>query len=326
MKRLSLALCIALTTCLSTRAAGPAITEIVAFGDSLSDNGNFAPYPPPFPGTSAYPTQTWVKQLAGKLNIKTFDSSGAGRTAAGTNYAFGGAATKYSVDHGFGYGAPFNQNNLTAQITGHYLNRTFNPAGVRTGRNALHTITIGGNDLISASGQPAQVMSGWDTLDAVAVNVAKSAEGQVLALAKAGAKRILWMNLPDFSTTPYAKFISDQFGDVAELYLGSLQSAVIAYNGEMDKAIARLKANPACAGVELVKLDIYSELKKVQANPAAYGFKNIKDKLTSIPYLHLGGGNPNGKVDEYFFLDEIHPTFKAHSLLADEALKALGGR
>lgn len=323
MKRLCVALCLVLTACLSSRAAAPVITEIVAFGDSLSDNGNFSPYPPPFPGTTAYPKQTWVKQLAGKLNIKVFEPTGNGPAPAGTNYAFGGAATKYSVDKGYGYGAPFNQHNLTAQISGHYLNRTYNTAGARTGADVLHTITIGGNDLLGASGQPAMFMAGWDGLDAIAVNVAKSVEGQILALGKAGVKQVLWVSLPDYSTTPFAKFVAEKFGDLAPLYLTALQSAAVAYNDEMDKAIVRLKANPACAGLKIVKFDTWASMKKVQADPAAYGFKNITDKLTAIPYLKLGGGNPDGKVDEYFFLDEIHPTFKAHGLLADEALKAL---
>ncbi len=323
MKRLYLTLCLGLLSCLPLRAAAPVFTEIVAFGDSLSDNGNFAPYPPPFPGSSAYPKQTWVKQLAGRLKIKSFNPTGTGRTAAGTNYAFGGAATKYTVDKGFGYGPPFDQNNLTAQISGHYLKPAYNPAGVRTGNDVLHTITIGGNDIIASSAQATQILSGWSTLDAIAVNVAKSVEGQIVVLAKAGVKEVLWMNLPDFSTAPYANSIADTFGELGDNYLIRLHNAVVAHNDEMDRAILRIRARPDCQRLKILKLDIYSNLVKVQANPAAYGFKNMRDKLTAIPYLGLGGGNPAGKVDEYFFIDELHPTFKAHSLIADEAFRML---
>lgn len=309
--------------CLQT-AVAETYTEIVSFGDSLSDNGNFAPYPPPFPGKSAYPTQTWVKQLAGKLHIATFECAGTGPVAAGTNYAFGGAATKYTVDRGWGYGSPFNQNNLTAQITGRYLNKTVNSAGPRTGAGALHTITIGGNDLLSASTQPAQLTSGWATLNAAAANAVKSAEGQVIALGKAGVKHVLWANLPDFSDTPYARILSSRAGEYAPVYLEKLKAAVRTYNTEMDKALIRLAAHPDCAGLRVTKLDLAALFVQIAATPSAYGFANVTDNLTAIPKLGLSTGNPKGNVDDYFFLDELHPSFRAHAAIAGEALRVLG--
>ena len=80
---------------LVTPVAAPAfaspITQIVAFGDSLSDTGNDliafgSPQPPYYQGRFSN-GPNWIDDLAGKLGVPDPQPSLAG----GTNYAYGGA-------------------------------------------------------------------------------------------------------------------------------------------------------------------------------------------------------------------------------------------
>jgi GDSL-like Lipase/Acylhydrolase len=72
-------------------------TEIVAFGDSLTDRGNRS-----LASNKADVKfrQTWVAHLAGPkmLNLPNFKPSGHSFYYGGTNYAVGGDSTEFSTD------------------------------------------------------------------------------------------------------------------------------------------------------------------------------------------------------------------------------------
>lgn len=178
---------------LSTLCSAAEFTEIVAFGDSLSDMGNR------WIKTSEDQTKiraTWVKQLAAptRLNIPGFQVSGMKDYLGGTNYAVGGATTEYTAK----LGSDRNRDqNLTQQISKRYLNPEFNTAGVKP--NALHVVVIGANDLMLASVGLDQIGTHWANLDSVGIAVAQSTEGQIRALALSGVQHVLWGNVFDLA-------------------------------------------------------------------------------------------------------------------------------
>ena len=277
-------------------------TELVAFGDSLSDIGNRGLAPNK---TNITFRQTWVAQLAGPslLNIPDFKPSGMTAYYGGTDYAVGGAGTEYTAKSGSSRNSG---QNLTQQVSKRYLNPTFNTQGVKT--NALHVIVIGANDLMLASIAPEQILSLWAELDKTGASVAQSAEGQIQALASAGVAHVLWGNVFDVAQTPSVVSRSKLLGEaVSATYRAALTKAVLAHNREMDLAIERLeKANPA---LTIIKLDLFSTLADIVAAPSKYGFSDVTRGENDSRHL--------------FSADGLHPTTQGHRVLAEYAFGLL---
>jgi len=299
MKRLLILLTFALSTLLCR--AGQ-FTEMVAFGDSLTDMGNRW-IKPDLPEEKL--KQTWVKQLAGPsmLNIPKFTPSGMNKYFGGTNYAMGGATTEFTAamnsDRNKGQ-------NLTQQVSKRYLNPAFNTDGVKP--DALHVIRIGTNDIMLASTAPLQIATLWSGLPAVGVEVAKSTEGQIQALASAGVKNVLWGNLSDTAQFPsIIARVKALAGSQAPVILTALTKATIAYNTEMDAAIARLeKANP---NLKIIKLDLFTKFTEIAADPTKYGFADVTSGANDAKHL--------------FSADGLHPTYQGHKMLAQYAYEVL---
>lgn len=274
---------------------------LVAFGDSLTDAGNRAIATN---GNSmVYPKEVWVTQLAGLLNIKDFKPSGRDAYTGGTNYAFGGATTGYIAKLGNWGGA--GKYNLTNQISERYLNPSFNTDGVK--KDALHILRIGGNDLVFASGSKEQIMCGWAGMNDIAQNVAKDAETQVDALAKAGVKQVLWLSLSNPALIPSVQKNAAKAGPMADMALEAIAKAAEAFNTEMDAAIVRLESgNP---GLKIIKMDGQATFDAILADPKKYGFTNMTEGVDDD--------------DHFFARDGLHPTSHAHRILAEMALQLL---
>ena len=141
-------------------------TQIVAFGDSLSDNGPADGY-----GLAvASNGPVWVDYLATSLGVGLLDM------------AYCGARTDYhpatsSETYGFGW-----------QID-QYINTV---ASGTADSDALYTLWIGGNDLLNITGDPTPVIGNAVTNIAFGIN----------DLVVAGAENILLMNMPNLGTTP----------------------------------------------------------------------------------------------------------------------------
>lgn len=284
------------------RAAG--FTEIVAFGDSLTDSGNRTIATN---GNSAkYPKEVWVTQLATMMGLKDFRPSGRDAYSGGTNYAFGGATTGYIAKLGNWGGA--GKYNLTNQITERYLNASFNTDGVK--KDALHIVRIGGNDLMFATGSKQQISTQWKGMNEIAVEIAKDTEKQIDALAAAGVKNVMWLNLSDPALIPALQEKAQSAGPFAPALLGVMTASAQAFNSEMDAAIERLKT--AHPGLNIIKLDMAAKFLEMAADPKKFGFKNLTEW---------------GDSDECFFArDRLHPTSHAHRVLAEIAFEALSGK
>jgi phospholipase/lecithinase/hemolysin len=276
--------------------------QIVAFGDSLTDMGNRTVETRR--GNYTY-RETWIKQLAGRdmLNVPDFKPSGMSHFFGGTNYAVGGSTTEFtakrSQDRHRGQ-------NLTQQVTRRYLNPAFNKDGVKP--EALHVVIMGTNDLMRACIAPDQIMTGWASFDQIGVEVARSSESQIKALAAAGVKHVLWGNLFDCALTPSIVTRVYQYGGTqAALVLAALTKATLAHNTEMDTAIQRLQTTHP--GLKVMKLDLFARLNEVAADPEKFGFKDITKGANDSRHL--------------FSADGLHPTPQGHKMLAAYAYEVL---
>jgi phospholipase/lecithinase/hemolysin len=155
---------------------------------------------------------------------------------------------------------------------------------------------------------PEQIAGRWAEFEKVGVEVARSVEGQIQALASAGVKHILWGNLFDVARTPsMTARIKLLAGEQAPTITAALGKAALAHNTEMDAAIDRLKkAHPA---LHIIKLDLDTRLTEVAANPEKYGFSDFAKGANASRHL--------------FSADGLHLTTQGHRMLAQYAFEVL---
>jgi outer membrane lipase/esterase len=280
-------------------AAGP-YSQTVFFGDSLTDSGFFRPLLPASvrPVTGQFTTNpgfVWSQYLADYYGTRA-DPNGNGQT--GTNYAAGGARVGVNSTGALG---PIPS--LATQTT-NYLAAN----GGRADSRALYTVWGGANDLfaITNAGAPAA------TTIASAVT---SQIGIVTQLQNAGARYILVATVPDLGVTPAFRAL----GPAAQANGTALTTT---YNNSLFTGLAS-------NGLRVIPLDTFSLIREIVANPGAYGFGNIAgtacqpqitaNSLTCNPTSYVTPDAPN----TYLFADGVHPTSRAHEILAQYTISIL---
>ncbi|OGO54671.1 MAG: hypothetical protein A2V85_06080 [Chloroflexi bacterium RBG_16_72_14] len=273
--------------------AGPAVTDVFVFGDSLSDTGNIfavtggaVPASPPYFGGRFSNGPVWVEGLASHLGHATAPSM-----LGGTNFAFGGARVAS--------GGPMPPS-LSDQV-GMYLGL---PGPADPG--ALYVLWGGGNDLRTAVGAvglglitPAQAVTAMQT---AAVDLG----GIIGVLAADGARSFVVPNLPNVGRTPEAQAAGP--GAVA---LAGLLSDV--FNATLDLALDALALNPT---LDIDRLDAFGLVESIVADPWAFGFSNV-----TAPCFN--GSTVCADPEQYLFWDDVHPTAHAHRLFASVAVSAV---
>lgn len=295
-------------------------SQLVVFGDSLSDTGNvanvtdgdfglrypgdnfnydngrFTNGPNSNPAEVAY-DGVWHEQL-----VRVFFDLPRARpsTDGGLNYAYGGATTKdgtkditvVSNPTPFGGGRfSITVRNMGQQVSD-FLRRSPLPDPA-----VLYIVWGGGNDLFN---------------DASASNVSDAA-GRIPALverlARAGAVNFLVPNVPPLGAVPNYR---DDPGAAARLNAASAE-----FRDQLNANLDELQARLTAEGVpfQLYRLDIYELFLNFAHNPAAYGFRNIVN----------GAQGENVPAESYLFWDNIHPTTAGHFQLAAEAYTLLTG-
>ncbi|MGI8957855.1 MAG: SGNH/GDSL hydrolase family protein [Chthoniobacterales bacterium] len=297
----------------------PSFSQVIVFGDSLSDDGNirnrledqyFISYPGGVfnysdgrftnssdtdPASNLY-AGTWHEQLAQDfLGLPAATNSLDG----GTDYAFGGATTEDATrevtvisnpDPFIGGEFTVTVDNLGKQVDDYLTDETIDPA-------ALFIVWGGGNDLFDD-----------DSSDNVIATAARVG-GLVDRLARAGAVSILVPNIPPLGLVPNYKDDPDK---AAVLNAASAQYRD-ELNAQLDATVSALAGDGIM--ITLYRLDIYGLFYRLAANPADYGFVNISDSAQGADV------NP----DEYLFWDDIHPTTAGHHQIAVAASEVLNG-
>ena len=277
--------------------------ELVVFGDSLSDVGNireisagfdFLP-PIPDPAAGYYEGRfsngpVWVDYLADRLSLPRTKPSREG----GTNYAHGGAR----VLEGSLLAPPLEE--IVSEVTA---------------VSAADWVIVGGgsNDLLNRE------EGTRESFTQLGLDVA---QGQMIAvemLIARGAKNLLVLGIPDLVTVPAVR-------DFAADLLAGFKAGSEAMNREVPRLLEKKRLEHP--GVRLEFLDLMSEETKWLSDPTRYGFTNVVEPagvLSTDPLLAasgLAGAPPTMPADQvagYLFYDGVHPTSRAHALIAQVA-------
>ena len=281
---------IALITCLWLGAAGAAslapISQVISFGDSLSDTGNlFAltggaipPEPQYFDGrTSNGPV--WVELLSIDLGVTL------------NNYAYSGAQTGSGNVNGPFPGLVEQIDAFEADLGG----GTADPA-------ALYTVWAGANNFcqtcfIPGVDDPEEFIERgvMETLTAI---------GRLVGL---GAQKILVLNLPDLGLTPRGR--SSGLGP-------ALSQVADAWNLGLATGLGSVPVP------QLRTIDTADFLRQAAADPASFGLTNVEDACLSVG-CNQQVLDPALDPDGFLFWDDIHPTRVTHAILADIAYETV---
>ncbi len=280
--RQAILLIVSLFIAASASAAVITPTHVVAFGDSLSDNGNFYAAT----GSTSPPAPYWNGRFSnGPVWVEEY-AAGQGATLDG--WAVGGAQTGTVNNNG----AMFD--GMTTQI-GNYV-ASLGGGGVTNASTTLFTVWGGANDFL-----------GMDPLDnpiTVLSNAVANIIGGIGTLLANGAQHFLVMGIPDLGLTP--KSIADEL-----VTPGSQASATAISSAFNATLVSQLALN--LPGVDYTFIDTFAILQDAVANPGTYGFTNVDQPCfdSTVPSVC---GNP----DEYIFFDLIHPTGRTHQLIAQQ--------
>jgi phospholipase/lecithinase/hemolysin len=260
-----------------------AYSQVVAFGDSLSDNGNFfaltgAPGAPYFNGRFSN-GPVWVETLAGSLGVGLDDR------------AVGGATTGTVNVNGVGGG-------ITDQF-GAYLAGTVDT-------NALHTVWGGANDFLSLGPTDDPLVA-----SANAVNNIKAGVGDLLDAGVPG-KNILVLNLPDLGKTP--RSLASPDGGFGATVLSGIFNGQLAFNLEQEFPGSGIRTLDVFTLLNDV-LGPPAGLGLTNTTESCF-VPDDPDTPADEFFLCDGGSGPGMPPTGYAFWDGIHPTNTLHNELA----------
>lgn len=269
-----------------------AVSEMVVFGDSLSDTGNFFALtggfpPPPYFDGRASNGPLWVEHLAGELGVAAPTPSLTG----GSNYAYFGAQTGPGDSPALG--APLPGPPLVPNVgkqVDEYL------GGHTPGGDELFVLWGGANDFL---------LFGQMDPSVPVANLSAS----ISDLAAAGATQFLVANMPPLGQTPVADLLFPPGADVL------LDAASVAFNGLLAAELAALESG---LGVDIVLFDAFDLFQQALSDPAAFGFTNVTD-----PFLPPVPTALTTNPDEHLFWDIVHPTAVFHQALGSGAAQSL---
>lgn len=225
---------------ISTLAAAANLSNIVVFGDSLSDMGNLykstnqqLPSSPPYFEGRFSNGPVWIEQL---LTLQFPERE----KLPLENYAFGGAVAAGDES----------SMNLGMEIT-MYLNGHDQKADPKN----LYIIWIGSNDYLKAENVS------QDTVKQVNQQI-KNGMNQLI---KKGARYFLVLNLPDIGKSPKARaaLAMEKFSNITERHNKKLAKVVSSMNKKVD--------------VMALYVDVNAEFSRLMEQPEQAGFENVVD-------------------------------------------------
>lgn len=305
-----------------TQASG--ISEIVYFGDSITDGGTLfdittrlltQPFPLASFGYSTRITngQNYADVVPDLLEVET------------QNFAIGGARAvgvrtlASAVDPGVA-GAflvadpdPADLNidiNLGGQVA-RYL-ATLGPEGAAPGTAA--SLFIGLNDFNNfRPTDPANIVA---EATALAAAIAGSTLGAAALLAQAGVDTIIINTLPLPSFFPSFKFADPLIQATGDLVISGYNEALVAQSAQL-----------AALGVTVKVVDLAAISAEVAADPSAFGFQTVAEQLYfgtaadpiiidtpegPVPFFPSNPAVEGLDLDQFAFIDLFHPTEALH--------------
>lgn len=279
-------------------------SSVTFFGDSLTDGGYFkkATEALGYPQSGQYttnPDNTWATPFAESLGLNsvqnTYDETTGQQTTTGNNYAIGGARSGIDLQHDKyedTTGKPLPVYSTRSQVDRYLADKDIDSKG-------LYTVWTGANDLFAVVKDVPN-----------ASNIISAAVSDEVATVKKlhdnGANYIVVPNIPDVGLTP--NFVGTPLATFGTGLVNQYNEAL--YSGVKN------------TGANVIPLDTFSLVQQVAANPTAYGFSNVTDKAckdsSSVECGRVDLDKP-GAENSYFFADGVHPTGRAHRMIADYA-------
>jgi phospholipase/lecithinase/hemolysin len=288
-------------------ASAQLFRALFVFGDSLSDTGNVfrattvladpIPVSPPYFMGRFSNGPIWVETLAAGLGLEATPF-----LVGGTNFAYGGAEIALDSQDLFDRDTAVLIPSLQTQV------RTFLAADFfgteKADPAALYVVWGGANDIrdvLLTTGDP--VAEAQASVDALAAAIED--------LADAGAVYFLVPNLPNLGQAPETLALGAEA-------VAPATAVSVAFNTALTAALDTLEAEHR---VVIFRLDVFSRLDDILANPTAFGFTNVTEAcLAGDPFT---GGTPCADPATHVFWDSIHPTTAGHALLATFAADVL---
>ena len=287
--RISLVALLLIGLIAASSTAGP-FSQLVIFGDSLSDVGNIAQasfdaYPGPYYYNDRFSNgPVYAEALSIGLDLGPTVRS----TAGGDNFAYGGAKTSGTG----GFEGLFIRD-IDEQVDQFLATRTADP-------NALFVVFAGSNDLV-----------GGQTNVSIPINSLAEDIGRLITV---GARNFLVPNLPLLGYTPRFN------GNPTTLATYNTRSEQ--FNAALATMLDGLEMNNPV--ITMFRFDVAGLFAQALADPAAFGLTNVTNP--AAPGLQPGDSsydtsqiaeNPN----EYMFWDDLHPTAAVHAILAERVLQ-----
>ncbi|GAB2538440.1 autotransporter outer membrane beta-barrel domain-containing protein [Rhodanobacter koreensis] len=302
-RKIASALALALA-CASVAHAGTSpFDNVVVFGDSLSDAGQFfSTSLNEYSKFTTNPGDVTVQFVASKYGFNLQPSR-----VGGSDYAYGGAGV-VTDDNGPDPTIP----TITQQVTGYLAN------GAKADPHSLYMVWGGANDIFYHSTQYGigTIIAGAGETAAQATANINAAATQELALInqlkQSGANYLVVFNLPDIGATPSAHQDAALVPGIEAFLTGVSQS----YNQTLNAGL----------GSHTLAVNTYALFDQVVANPAKYGFTNITTPACTTSSSHDCDGSTlvaPGANQTYLFADGVHPTTAAHAMLAQVVLSEL---
>jgi len=297
MKYVLSALAVSLALPVSADTLGP-YTDLLVFGDSLSDPGNIdyvtggaVPYSPIYPNGQFTNGDTWATQLGAD-----FDS--------GTNFAYGDAKA-IDTDADGDDGDPSNDNDFIPDFSDQI--GLYGDSNLDLGDNPLTAIWFGGNDL--------RVLLDPDAPPAEPVALIESTVTEIVigsnSLANPQLDDFLVFGLPDLG------LIQSVVGDPEASAGATFPSTE--FNKALSSTLAYFfDANPS---INVSFFDTQGYFAELLADIDTLGITNITDACvvsddpttTDVNEFFFCGADQ----DSYAFFDGLHPTQKIHTALAE---------
>ena len=274
----------------------PQFSQMVIFGDSLSDMGNVKdsimnmPAVPPYWQGRFSNGPVWAEYVAAELGLSLQHGTGSGE---GNNRAYGGSQS----GQGYSY--------ILLPNTGTQINNYL--ANVHSSFNSTDLVVIwsGGNDFLYG-------LANANTTHANMVS-------HVEAVIQAGANNILLPNLPPLELTPEVRNkSSNQQQQIA--------AGISSYNSALASSMPTLASTH---GVDIMLVDTHSMFYDFMHNSTYLGLTNLVDMACQssgsiLPLPICNSGDPVvSNVDEYVFFDKAHPTAAMHELISIQAMLAI---
>jgi phospholipase/lecithinase/hemolysin len=322
-------------------------TKLVSFGDSLSDIGTYAVSGVAAVGGGKYTVngagaQIWVERLATAAKVPAPCAAQTGLNATQALIGFPPAPVVNNAScYGYAQGGarvtnpigPYNAALLAIGDAGGALGQLTDPIVNQITRHlAAAGGSFSGTDLVVIQGGPndlfvqlgtvsATVAAGGNATTAgqAATAAMGLAGGQLGAYIKSmiaakGAKRVVVVNLPDMSKTPFGLSQAAATRDLIELMS-------FTFNANLEAQLADVP--------QVLVVDTYGLFRSISANPGSFGLSNVTATACNLTLAVLGSLGCSaatlisGDVSKYGFADSVHPSPAGHEVLSKAVVDAL---